>query len=204
MKLRQTNSIAVAAAKASFSTATGYRIEQDPRLPSQKQQPRSRRRPDPLENIFDAEIVPLLKSAPGIRSVAIFEETLRRHPELGEGIRRTLERRIRSWRAIYGEEQDVIFRQIHEPGRLGLSDFTDMSSLGITIAGQPLDHLLTISGLSIPASNTLMSSSAARATLPWQKGCRMPCGPLAVRHMSIEATVCQLPSATSTQMQSRT
>lgn len=36
----------------------------------------------------------------------------------------------------------MIFRQTHEPGRLGLSDFTDMSNLGVTIAGQPLDHLL--------------------------------------------------------------
>ncbi|MBE7200185.1 MAG: SDR family oxidoreductase [Parafilimonas terrae] len=39
-------------------------------------------------------------------------------------MRRTLERRIRSWRAIHGEEQDVIFRQTHEPGRAALSDFT--------------------------------------------------------------------------------
>jgi hypothetical protein len=66
----------------------------------------------------------------------------RRHPELGNEVRRTLERRIRSWRAIHGEEQEVIFRQVHEPGRLGLSDFTDMGSAGITIAGQPLDHRL--------------------------------------------------------------
>lgn len=142
MKLRQTNSVAVAAAKASLSTATGYRLAKDARLPSQKKQPRSRRRPDPLETIFEAEVVPLLKAAPGIRAVAIFEEMMRRHPKLGQGIRRTLERRIRAWRAVYGEEQDVIFRQTHEPGRLGLSDFTDLSSLGITLAGQPLDHLL--------------------------------------------------------------
>jgi hypothetical protein len=54
MKLRQTNSVAVAAAKAGFSTATGYRIETTPRLPSQKVKPRGRRRPDPLEHIFGA------------------------------------------------------------------------------------------------------------------------------------------------------
>jgi len=142
MKYRQNSSIEVAAAKASISRATAYRIEHDPRLPSQKKRPRERRRPDPLEHIFDAEVVPLLKAAPGIRAVAIYQEMLRRHPELSEGIRRTLERRIRSWRAIHGEEQEVIFRQRHEPGRLGLSDFTDMSSLGVSISGQPLDHLL--------------------------------------------------------------
>ena len=36
----------------------------------------------------------------------------------------------------------MIFRQTHEPGRLGLSDFTDMGSLGATIAAQPLYHLV--------------------------------------------------------------
>ena len=55
MKLRQTNSVTVAAAKASLSTATGYRLANDGRLPSQKKEPRSRRRPDPLENIFEAD-----------------------------------------------------------------------------------------------------------------------------------------------------
>ena len=142
MKLRQTDSTAVAAAKASISVATAYRIEKDPRLPSQKQAPRGRRRPDPLAGIFEEEIVPLLKAAPGIRPVAIFEEMTRRHPELNEGVRRTLERRIRAWRAVHGEEQEIIFRQTHKPGRLGLSDFTDMAGFGVTIAGQPLDHRL--------------------------------------------------------------
>ena len=81
-----------------------------------------------------------MKAAPGLRSVAIFEEMLRRYPELGAGIRRTLERRIRAWRAIHGEEQEVIFRQVHEPGRTGLSDFTDMGDVGITVARAPFDH----------------------------------------------------------------
>ena len=92
--------------------------------------------------VFEAEVVPMLEAAPGLRPIAIFEEIVRRHPDLGAGIRRTLERRIRSWRAIHGEEQDVIFRQTHEPGRTGLSDFTDMADLGITVAGVALDHRL--------------------------------------------------------------
>ena len=44
--------------------------------------------------------------------------------------------------AIHGPEQDVIFRQEHEPGRLGLSDFTEAGGLGVMIAGEPLDHRL--------------------------------------------------------------
>ncbi len=141
MKYRQTHSVEIAAAKASISRATAYRLDKKVHLPSQSKAPRGRRCPDPLEPIFETEVVPLLKAAPGIRAVAVYNEMLRRHPELSEGIRRTLERRIRSWRAVNGEAQEVIFRQTHEPGRLGLSDFTDASGLGVTIAGQPLDHL---------------------------------------------------------------
>jgi hypothetical protein len=142
MSIRQAETPTVAAAKAGFSAATAYRIEQDRRLPSQKRAPRGRRRRDPLAAVWDSEVVPLLKSAPGLRPVAIFDEIRRRHPELGAGIRRTLERRIRTWRALNGAERDVVFRQEPSPGRLGLSDFTDMGDHGIGIAGAPLDHRL--------------------------------------------------------------
>jgi len=142
MTLRRTETVPAAAAKAGFSTATAYRIEQDPRPPSQRRRPRGRRRPDPLEGIFDAEIVPMLEAAPGLRPVGVFEEILRRHPELGTAVRRTIERRIRQWRALHGPEREVMFRQRREPGRMGLSDFTDMSALGVTIAGAPLAHRL--------------------------------------------------------------
>jgi hypothetical protein len=103
---------------------------------------RGRRRPDPLVDFFDAEVVPMLTAAPELRAVAIFDEMQRRHPDLSAGARRTLERRIRGWRAIHGADQEVIFRQLHEPGRMGLSDFTDMADLGVTIAGIRLDHRL--------------------------------------------------------------
>jgi hypothetical protein len=54
MKSRQTNVPALAAAKSGFSTATAYRIEADPRLPSQKKRPRARPR-DPLAGVWDSE-----------------------------------------------------------------------------------------------------------------------------------------------------
>lgn len=142
MKHRSTAPIPIAAARAGFSAATGYRIAQDPRPPSHRRGPRERRRPDPLAEVFDVEVVPMLEASPGLRPIAVFEELLRRHPELGAGIRRTLERRIRQWRALHGPEREVMFRQTHEPGRQGLSDFTDMTDLGVTVAGEPLPHRL--------------------------------------------------------------
>jgi hypothetical protein len=80
MKSHQTEAPAIAAAKAGFSTATAYRIEADPRLPSQRRKHRGRRRPDPLAALWESEIVPMLEAAPDIRAVAIFEELCRRHP----------------------------------------------------------------------------------------------------------------------------
>ena len=38
--------------------------------------------------------------------------------------------------------RDIIFRQEPSPGRLGLSDFTDMGDHGISISGVPLEHRL--------------------------------------------------------------
>ena len=136
MSLRQTLSQQTAAARAGFSASTGSRLDGDPRPPSQKAAPRGRRRPDPLAAIWESEIVPMLVAMPGLRPVTLFDEMRRRHPALSEGVRRTLERRVGTWQALHGPERDVIFRQNHPPGAQGLSDFTDTSGLGVSIAGQ--------------------------------------------------------------------
>jgi hypothetical protein len=82
MKHRQTDAPPVAAAKTGFSEATAYRLEDDPSLPSQKARSRDRRRPDPLAVIFEAEVVPLLESAPELQPVAIFAEMRRSREHL--------------------------------------------------------------------------------------------------------------------------
>ena len=139
MNMRRTHSPAIAAAKAGFSTAAAYRFEKESWLPGKERPRRERRRADPLADVWDSEAVPMLKAAPGLRPIAIFEELRRRHPELGAGARRTLERRVRWWRALNGPDREVIFRQEHPPGRMGLSDFTEVADLSVTVAGQPLD-----------------------------------------------------------------
>jgi hypothetical protein len=78
MSLRIMHPTPIAAAKAGFSTAAAYRCEADPRLPSQKTPPRTRRRPDPLAGIWETEIVPMLKAAPGLRAAGLCEEICRR------------------------------------------------------------------------------------------------------------------------------
>ena len=43
---------------------------------------------------------------------------------------------------MHGAEREIIFRQVHEPGQMGLSDFTEMGELAVGVAGVPLDHRL--------------------------------------------------------------
>ena len=68
----------VTAARAGFSTVTGYRIAREPRPPSEKRLPGKRPRSDPLAEVFEADVVPMLKASPGLRPVAVLEELLRR------------------------------------------------------------------------------------------------------------------------------
>ena len=136
--------VEAAAAKSGFSRKTGFRIKKESWSASstEERKPRARRRPDPLEGIWDSEVVPILRSSPGIRSSAVFYELLRGNPELSPGIRRTLERRIRAWRAENGPDKEVIFRQNKEAGQLGISDFTRMRNAGVTIKRKQFDHRL--------------------------------------------------------------
>jgi hypothetical protein len=139
----QQNNQAAAAAMAGISERSARRIDKDPRFPSQKRQPRNwRTRPDPLENVWPRVLEMLY--IPGIMAVTIFEEL---QDELGadvlpDSVRRTLERRIANWRALYGADKEIFFPQRHDPGRQALSDFTVADSLDVTIAGEPLPHRL--------------------------------------------------------------
>src|SRR5215469_6032327 len=142
MNLRRTHTRETAAAKAGFSTSTGARLDADARMPSQKRAPRGRRRPDPLVEYWDSEIVPMLRASPGLRPITLLLEMQRRHAGFPDNLRRTLERRIRHWQALHGPEREVIFRQEHPPGQQALSDFTDARELGVTIADVPFHHRL--------------------------------------------------------------
>jgi transposase InsO family protein len=134
---------AAAAAKAGISERSARRIERSDALPSQSP-PRSwRTRQDPLASVWDAEVVPLLQADGQLNAVTLLEELQRRHPgQYGAGVLRTLQRRMRQWRAVHGAEREVFFAQEHPPGRLGLSDFTVADDLGVEIGGAAFDHRL--------------------------------------------------------------
>src|SRR5262249_45507212 len=79
----------------------------------------------------------------------ILGELERRHPgEFSEAQVRTLQRRMRDWRAVHGPEREVFFEQVHVPGREAALDFTHATELGVTILGKVLEHLLFVCTLS--------------------------------------------------------
>jgi hypothetical protein len=101
-----------------------------------------RTRSDPLAAVWP-EIEEMLRREPGLQAVTLLGWLQGVYPGRYEAsVRRTLERRVRRWKAQHGPAKEVYFAQVHEPGRLGASDFTHMSSLGVTIAGEPLAHLV--------------------------------------------------------------
>jgi hypothetical protein len=132
-----------AAAKAGISERSARRIESASELPSQRP-PRSwRTRADPISEVWEAEVVPLLQADPMLQSVAVLQELEQRHSgRFGPQVLRTLQRRMRLWRAQFGAEREVFFAQEHPPGRQGLSDFTVCDSLSVHIAGEPFAHRL--------------------------------------------------------------
>ncbi|NJO93472.1 MAG: hypothetical protein HC820_02255 [Hydrococcus sp. RM1_1_31] len=55
---------------------------------------------------------------------------------------RTLQKRVREWKATFGPPKEVMFEQQHLPAQMGLSDFTQFKEATITIEGKSFDHLL--------------------------------------------------------------
>ena len=134
-----------AAAAAGMSERSARTWKSGP-LPSQRSTERDwRTRADPFEAVWDVEVVPLLAADQRgvLQATTLIGLLLERHPgafDLGQV--RTLQRRMRDWRALHGPEREVYFPQEHPPGREAAADFTDMSDLRVTIGGEVLDHLL--------------------------------------------------------------
>jgi transposase InsO family protein len=130
-----------AAAKAGLSERSARRIEISEALPSQRETRAWRTRTDPLTAVWDSEVVPLLESDGALNAVTLLEELQRRYPgDYDSTVLRTLQRRVRQWRAVYGPEREVYFAQEHPPGRLGLSDFTVCNELGVIIDEVAFPH----------------------------------------------------------------
>jgi Mu transposase-like protein len=144
LKLMQTEiTQTVAAAKSGMDEKTARKYVNVGRLPSELKKERTwQTRADPFEGIWD-ELREKLAANPGFEAKTLFDDLQNRFPgKFSDGQLRTLQRRVKCWRALEGPSQEIFFPQLHYPGELAQSDYTHMGEIGITIAKQPFDHLV--------------------------------------------------------------
>ena len=144
MKSRNSdNSQVTSAAKAGISERSGRDIEngkrKDPKLALRKW----RTRQDPLAGMWEDELLPMLEKEPNLQPITLLEYMQNKNPDnFPDSLLRTLQRRGKTWRALNGPDKEVMFNQCHKPGLQGLSDFTTLKRINITIAKRQFDHLL--------------------------------------------------------------
>jgi len=133
----------IAAIKAGMDEKTARKYRKLGKLPSESDKPHTwRTRKDPFADSWD-EIESMLEINASLEAKTIFEDFQRRYPgRFADGQLRTLQRRIKIWRASEGPAKEVFFTQVHIAGQLAQSDFTHMNKLGISIGGRPFDHLI--------------------------------------------------------------
>jgi hypothetical protein len=133
-----------AAAAAGMSVRSARKWQRGP-LPSEtKKKRRWRTRVDPFASVWDREILPLLESdKDGVLQATTVLDVLEQRDagRFTVGQLRSLQRRIRDWRALHGPEKEVFFEQEHLPGREAAVDFTHATDLKVTIGGRVLRHL---------------------------------------------------------------
>jgi len=135
-------SVAVAAAQAGFCERSAYNIA-NRSFETANRKRCWKTRSDPFEGVWQNELVPLLESSPQLEARTLLEELQKRYPDqYPDKQLRTLQRRVRQWKAHSGTEKEVIFRQKNPPGWQGISDFTNADELYVTIQGEPFQHLL--------------------------------------------------------------
>lgn len=137
------NTQITAAAKAGFSERTGRRIEKGEITPGAKGKRHWRTRKDPFAGVWESEIVPMLAECPQLQPLTLFEHLNNKFPGKYHQFQlRTFQRRVKQWKALNGNGKEVMFLQRQVPGRMGLSDFTQLKKVSITIKGELLKHLL--------------------------------------------------------------
>ena len=141
--MQQGETLRKASLKAGMDVKTARKYLKARKLPSTLRQVHDwRTREDVFAEVWD-ELQEKLKLMPGLEAKTLFDDLQRRYPgRFADGQLRTLQRRIKRWRATEGPPKEVYFEQVYTPGERSESDFTHMSRLGVTIRGEPFNHLV--------------------------------------------------------------
>lgn len=143
-EIQKDGAVGRASERAGMDRKTGRKYASLGKLPSELGASRGyRTRADPIEEADWAWVEEQLRAAPALEAKTLFEMLQERRPgAYGDGQVRTLQRRVRRWRATSGPDKDVFFAQQHRPGEAAQTDFTHGTELGVTIVGVAFAHLL--------------------------------------------------------------
>jgi hypothetical protein len=141
--INESGQLGTAAEKAGMDEKTARKYRRSGKLPSESRSPHTwRTRSDVFSDVWQ-EVQAALEVNAGLEAKTLFDDLQARYPgRFQDSQLRTLQRRVKVWRAVEGPAKEVFFCQEHKPGELAQSDFTSMNELGITIAGAPFEHLL--------------------------------------------------------------
>ena len=141
-QLQGSSSLQRAALKTGMDRKSAAKYREG-KMPRERRAARGwRTRLDPLAAVWP-EVQAELERAPGLQALTLLTWLQERYPgQYGNELLRTLQRRVRHWRALAGPAKEVFFTQVHAPGRLGSSDFTYMNNLAVTIQGQRFEHMV--------------------------------------------------------------
>jgi hypothetical protein len=144
--------VGLAAMRAGMDRKTAHKYAQGGELPSELMEPRDwRTREDPFVEHWP-EVEALLSESPALEAKTLFDLLVEKYPErYDEGQLRTLQRRVKTWRAERGPDKDVVLAQQHRPGEAAQTDFTWATELAVTIAGELFVHMLCV--FVLPYSN---------------------------------------------------
>lgn len=190
-EFQKQGSIEKAALRAGMSRNTAAKYLKSGKLPSEEAKERTwRTRPDGFAEDWP-EIAVRLKAAPELEAKTLFEDLCRRHPGRYEpGQLRTLQRRIKQWRAEEGPAKEVFFAQEHRAGEAIQTDFTNANALGVTLGGEVFPHLLCHSVL--PYSNwgwvSVCLSESMSALRRGVQACLFELGHVPVWHQTDNST----------------
>jgi hypothetical protein len=135
--------IATASAKADMDEKTARKYMGIRKMPSEVCKPHTwRTREDAFEEVWPT-IEPAIEEHEWFEATEVLRYLQQQYPgRFHDGQVRTLQRRMREFRATKGKAKEVMFPQIHFPGRMSESDFTSMNDLGVLIGGELFMHLL--------------------------------------------------------------
>jgi hypothetical protein len=158
----------MAAATAGTSVCSARRIDNNAQQPKAGQ-PRGRTRPDPLEQVWQSLLVPLLQREPALMPITLLEHLQQQKPDVDWfRYQRTLQRHVRDCKAFHSPAPEVMFPLSYEPGEIAFCDFTQLKGVTETAALRPTSPAATAPCVAItawPTAATIVASPMRTAVL---------------------------------------